>query len=219
MQKIILTLAISSCLSACSYACNDDHIKGNGKITTQQRTVTSFDKISLGGSIDIDITQSGTESAAVETDENLMDYIVTEVEGTTLKIHVKENYSVTSKKLVVHISCKELKAISSGGSGDVESKTKLTAGNFSVSQGGSGDFKLQLAVQTLKISKAGSGDFHLEGSADELKISSAGSGDVHAKNLICQSADISSAGSGDVVLRKGTSAKVSLAGSGEIMYQ
>lgn len=219
MQKIILTLAICSSMSACIYACNDEHIKGNGKIINQERSLSSFDKISLGGSIDMDITQGATESAVVETEENLMNYIITEVEGSTLKIHVKENYSVDSKKLVVHISCKQLKAVSCGGSGDVLAKSKITSDEFSISQGGSGDFNLQLAVQKLKISKAGSGDFHLEGSADELKISSAGSGDVDARNLLCQHADISSAGSGDVVLRKGTSTRVSSAGSGEVTFQ
>lgn len=220
MKKIILLIATGILYASVSIACNDETIKGNGKEIKETRSLGSFDKISLAGSVDIKIEQGGTESVTIETDENLAQYIITVIENGALSIHTKEDvYLKPTKDIVVHVSCKSLKAISSGGSGDVKTVTKLTGDVLSVSQGGSGDYKLDLAVEKLKISKAGSGDFTITGSVEEMKISSAGSGDVKARELNCQSADISSAGSGDFILRKGTPAKISNVGSGEISYE
>ncbi len=213
-------MAVGILSASLSVACNDETIKGNGIEKKDSRSLESFDKITLAGSVDIKIEQGGTESATVETDENLVGYVITVVENGTLSIHTKDNvYLKPTKDIVVYVNCKTLKAISSGGSGDVKTVTKLSGDVLSISQGGSGDYKLDLAVDKLKISKAGSGDFTITGSVGEMKISSAGSGDVIAKDLNCLNADISSAGSGDFVLRKGTPAKISNVGSGEISYE
>lgn len=199
--------------------CDFEKIKGNEKVVTKERTLASFDKINAGGSIDIIIDQNGKESVSVETDENLQEYIITEIKDGELDIHVKQHYNLTTTKLIVHVSCANLKAINTGGSGDVKSISKITADDFSISHGGSGDFDLDLAVKKLKISTAGSGDYKLKGNADEFNLSSAGSGDIDARSLACTSAKISSAGSGDVILKKGVTASVSSIGSGEVIYQ
>lgn len=199
--------------------CNEERIKGNGNVVSKDRALTSFDKINLGGSIDIIIDQNGKEAASVETDENVQEYVITEVKDGELSIHLKENVNVSTKKLVVHISCAKLRAINSGGSGDVKTISKITGDDFSISHGGSGDFDLDFSVKKLKISTAGSGDYTIKGSAEDFNLSSAGSGDVNARELACGSAKISMAGSGDIKLKKGVSASVSSVGSGSVEYE
>ena len=199
--------------------CDDEKIKGNGKVVSKERALTSFDKINLAGSIDIIIDQNGKEAVTVETDENIQDYIITEVKDGTLNIHLKEHYDVNATKLTVRVNCSKLKSINSGGSGDVKTLSAISGDDFSISHGGSGDFDLNFAVKKLKISHAGSGDYILKGNAEEFNLSSAGSGDVNAKELACTTAKISSAGSGDVVLKKGVTASVSSVGSGDVSYE
>ncbi|MEP7265659.1 MAG: head GIN domain-containing protein [Bacteroidota bacterium] len=217
MKKILFILFL---LPALGYAnCDKDHVKGNGTIKSESRNLNSFNKISTGGSIDIVIEQGFTESAEITTDENLMSYIITEVKDNTLSIHFKENVSISSTKLIVKVNCKELRAISAGGSGDVKTAGVLKADKLEISQGGSGDFKLNLNVSKLEISKAGSGDFKLEGKIADLELSSAGSGNLDASKTTVGDAEISMAGSGDVVLPKGTKPKVSSVGSGDVHYE
>jgi hypothetical protein len=202
-----------------SAKCDDEKVKGNGKVTTVERSLSSFDKINLAGSIDIIIDENGKEGATIETDENLQEYIVTEIKDGALNIHEKEHYNLNATKLVVRVSCSKLSAINSGGSGDVKTASPLKGDDFAISHGGSGDFNVTFAVKKLKISTAGSGDYVLKGSADEFNLSSAGSGDVNAKELACTTAKISSAGSGDVTLKKGVTASVSSVGSGDVHYE
>lgn len=220
MKKLLLLLAITGLASSLAFAkCDEEKVKGNGKVVSKERSLASFTKINTGGSIDLIIDQNGKEAATVETDENLHDYIITEVKDGALNIHVKEHINLSSTKLVIHISCKELESVNSGGSGDIKTASKITGDEFKISHGGSGDFNLTLAVKRLKISTAGSGDYVLKGSADEFTLSAAGSGDIHASELACENAKISTAGSGDVHLKKGTAAKISSVGSGDVMYE
>ena len=220
MKNYLIILCLLGFISFNAFAkCDDEKVKGNGNVVSKDRALASFDKINLAGSIDIIIDQNGKESATVETDENLQEYIITEIKDGALNIHEKEHYDLKSTKLIVHLSCSKLKAISSGGSGDVKTASTITGDDFAISHGGSGDFNLNFAVKKLKISTAGSGDYVLKGTADEFNLSSAGSGDVNAKEMACTTAKISSAGSGDVILKKGVTASVSSVGSGDVSYQ
>ncbi|HKR04112.1 MAG TPA: head GIN domain-containing protein [Bacteroidia bacterium] len=218
-NNLILICLLGIISYTASAKCDDEKVKGNGKVVSKERALASFDKINLAGSIDIIIDQNGNEAVTVEADENLQEYIVTEIKDGALNIHEKEHYNLNATKLIVHVSCSSLNAINSGGSGDVKTVSPVKGDDFSISHGGSGDFDLTFAVKKLKISTAGSGDYVLKGTADEFNLSSAGSGDVHAKELACTTAKISSAGSGDVVLRKGVTASVSSVGSGDVSYE
>jgi hypothetical protein len=220
MKNLFVILCLIGFISISSFAKNNDEkIKGNGKVISKDRTLSSFDKINLAGSVDITIDQNGKESVTVETDENIQDVVITEIKDGTLNIHLKEHVDVNSTKLIVHVNCSHLKAISSGGSGDVKTLSKLTGDEFKISHGGSGNYDLDISVKKLKISTAGSGDYVIKGNADDFDLSSAGSGDVNAKEMSCTSAKISSAGSGDVILKKGVTASVSSVGSGDVTYE
>ncbi len=220
MNKYFITLCITAFIAITAIAQSQEHFKGNGNITKETRVVSDFDKIAIAGSIDLTIDQNGKEELAVETDQNLQNLIITEVKDGTLNIHVKNGVSVSYNKINVHVSCKQLKMISSGGSGNVNSVSKINSGDFSISSGGSGNYKLELNVDDLKISSGGSGNFTLKGNAEEVNYTGAGSGNVNAKELnISETCNISIAGSGDVKLKKGTKAKVSSVGSGDVSYE
>lgn len=216
MKKLFVILLVFPFFT---YAKCDEHVKGNGNVKTDARSVNSFSKISSAGSIDVIIEQGNTEEAEVITDENLQQYIITEVKNNTLSIHIKDKVSISSTKLIVKVKCRELTAISAGGSGDISTSNELKSEKLAISQGGSGDFDLHLNVGTLEISKAGSGDFELEGKIQKLEVSSAGSGDLNASKTTLGDAAISMAGSGDVVLPKGSKPKVSSVGSGDVSYE
>src|SRR5712671_8217893 len=67
-------------------ACIFDSIGGSGKIITEPRTVSGFSKVSLSGSGQVVIEQTGMESLTVTTDDNLLPYIKAEVHGDTLEL-------------------------------------------------------------------------------------------------------------------------------------
>ena len=69
-------------LSACSLTV----IEGSGSVVTEEREVGDFENITLESFGELIITQGDEPSLIIEADDNLMQYITTEVKGDTLHI-------------------------------------------------------------------------------------------------------------------------------------
>ena len=72
--------------SACIVPFAPRLVRGSGDIVKESRDVDGFDRIVVTGAGTVIITQGGSESLTIETDDNLMEYIETEVSGNTLEI-------------------------------------------------------------------------------------------------------------------------------------
>lgn len=192
---------------------------GNGPLVTESRSAADFQSISISGSIDLHVRQSGQEGVQVQAQANLLPLIETTVEGRTLAIRWKDNSNVrTSRDVMVTVDVKELKAITASGSGDIRLDA-LKGGQFKLSISGSGDARLDgLAVEDLGVSIAGSGDVRAQGRTARFAVRISGSGDVDAAALESDDVTVAIAGSGDasVVARKAL--EVSIAGSGDVSY-
>ncbi len=218
MKKLFLAFtALALCLSAT--ACMLDHVKGSGKITSENKNTGVFSNIRSSGSIDIVITQSDNHAATVETDDNLQQYVVIENEKGTLNIYFKKGIEVSPTKAIVHLSCSQLGNIASSGSGDITTKGNFKTNELTISHSGSGDFDLDITALKVGIKKSGSGDVELKGNVEEFSIASSGSGDTDASQLNCLNAIVRSSGSGDYVFKKGIKVSTSISGSGEVEYR
>ncbi len=69
-------------------------IKGNGNEKTETRKVSTYDQVELEGSMNVKLV-AGTEGVLeVQAEENLLEYILTEVSGDELKISTKKGYNL-----------------------------------------------------------------------------------------------------------------------------
>ena len=220
MKKSILLTALLFCISF-SYA-GDKSIKGNGNMTTITRTTSNYDGISCAGQFDY-ILVAGTEGKiTIEGEENLLDYIVTEVKNNKLVIKTQNHINLkpsNNKTIKITIPFKDISSVSLAGSGDLWNKDVISATNLDVSLAGSGDILLNINASSTKGSIAGSGDLTLKGSTNNLQANVAGSGDFHGFNLQSNHTDVSVAGSGDAEVVCNESLKARVAGSGDIEYR
>ncbi|CAM1343608.1 head GIN domain-containing protein [Tenacibaculum amylolyticum] len=221
MRKLLLTLFICSSVTAFSQSWwNSKKVRGNGDVTTEKRTVGSFDEVSLGGFFDVILVNGNEGKITLEGEENILPYIITEVKGGTLRIKTKKNTNLkTTRKLTVTVPFEQIEGVSLGGSGNIIAKKTIKGNNVSFSIGGSGNIKAAVEAQTVKSSIGGSGSIRLEGDADNLKCSIAGSGNIKAYELTTNSLKVSVAGSGDVQATVKDRIKASIAGSGSVYYK
>ena len=199
LKKISLCLAVLS-LPALS-GCMMNFIEGSGVSATETRTLTDFDSISLAGSGDVSVVKGDEFKVVVEADDNLMQYVKTEVNGRDLGLAMESSFKnpIRTKTTVRYtVTCPELKSVSVAGSGDINAE----------------DFE----TDEFSIAIAGSGDVKLTGSANKLDISIAGSGDCKLQDFVVKNAEISVAGSGTARIRAEETLDVSIAGSGDVYY-
>ena len=194
-------------------------VKGNGDIVTKTRTVTDYDKIAVAGSFDVALFRGKEGTITIKADENLMEYIITEVKKGTLKIKTKKGYNISTRKtIVVTVPFKNIDAVSLAGSGDVFSNDVIKSSELKLSIAGSGNLNLKVSTKNLKSSIAGSGNINLSGDTNQFTCSIAGSGNINGYNLKATIATVKIAGSGNIKVNAIDEIYAKNVGSGNIYY-
>jgi len=207
-------------VSAQSWWGNNKRVKGNGNITTETRKTSDYDEVSVGGFFDVILVKGKEGKIKIEGEDNLMEYIITEVNNGTLKIKVKKGINIkTTRRLTVTVPVKEIEKVSLGGSGNIKSDMLLKADAFGVSLGGSGNITLRIDANTIGSAIGGSGNIRLSGKADSMKSSIAGSGSIKAYELQVNYIKATIAGSGDIRVSVKDEIKATIAGSGSVYYK
>ena len=222
-SKILLAAAL---LSGAGVASVHAHpIVKIAHFETVDRHLSGFSSVSVSGSFDVFITQGNTESVKVEAPSDVLDHIITEVNGGELKIYNKhDNWSWNDwfgghhKKIAIYVSAKDLNAISLSGSGDVFFKEGITSNSLKLRVSGSGDVLGKVQVKTLESSISGSGDMKLSGSAENSSVDVVGSGDFTGRNLVTVNTYVRVTGSGDADVNASDKVDAAVRGSGDVHY-
>ncbi|MBA6152572.1 head GIN domain-containing protein [Gelidibacter maritimus] len=218
MKKLILLLTavlIATTIQA------QKKIKGNGKIMTVTRTTSDYDVVKFAGPFDYVLISGAEGTIQIEGEENLLQYIVTEVKNGILSIRTKNKVNLQtsrSKTIKVTVPFEAINAVSLSGSGDVWNENIILASNFQTSITGSGDVTLEIEATTIDASVTGSGDLTLKGKTNSLKASVTGSGDYKGSNLSAYDVDVSVTGSGDAKVACTGHLKARVSDSGDIQY-
>lgn len=222
MKKLII-LSLALLVSTISEAqWGSKKIKGNGNMTTITRTTGEYDGIKCAGSFDYILVAGDEGKITIEGEENLLEYIVTEVKGGKLIIKTENKVNLSTswnKTIKVTIPFRDINSVSLAGSGDLWNEDKITTNNLDVSLAGSGDVILDVEATSVEGNLAGSGDLTLKGKTNDLEASLAGSGDIHAFGLEANNTVVSIAGSGDAEVVSNMSLKARVSGSGDIEYK
>lgn len=197
-------------------------VRGNGDYITQNRSVGSYDQISVTGSFEVNLVSGAEGSLEVQAESNLMEHLITEVKGGHLKISVERGYELVASRrmpIKIEVPVEHIKGLTLTGSGDVIGRSQLQADDFEVKLTGSGDIELKLEAQRIRGRVTGSGDIVLKGSTLDLECEVTGSGDFQASELKAQKVMASVAGSGDIEIHATDELQAKVQGSGDISYR
>ena len=195
-------------------------VKGNGKLIQKTRNVSSFNGVGLSGSFDVFLVEGNEGKIELSVEENLEQYLVTEVKNGKLNIRWKKGTNIrTSRDTEVTVHFKKLNSVALAGSGDIVSRDMIKTDKLDIAVAGSGDIKLELSAQAAKAAVSGSGDIQLSGSATEFEAAVAGSGDIEAYDLETEKAELKISGSGTVQCSVEKELVARISGSGDIKYK
>lgn len=188
-----LALVVVAALGAAACA---PGVNGSGHVKTERRPVSGFTSVTLSGVGHLIITQTGTESLSITTDDNILPLIDTRVNGGTLSIGVKPGSLIGRvTQLDYHLTVKTLRGIDVSGAGTATA-TGLTADAFDITLSGAGNATISGQSQSLSVTISGAGGFDGRQFATQtatVNISGAGSASVATSQTL--DATISGAGS------------------------
>lgn len=200
---------------------SNKRVSGNGDYITETRRVSEYDQVSLQGSMDVKLIAGKEGELSVEAESNLMEYILTEVNGGNLKISVEKGVNISPSKrmgITITVPFETLEEVSLTGSGDITTSARIKASAFQVQLTGSGDISLDLDAEKVRGRITGSGDIELVGETEEFECSVTGSGDFDASKLKAERVSASVSGSGDIEVYASQELKTRITGSGDINY-
>ena len=212
LRLLILAISILS-ISACTQGQFWKTVYGNNKVVTKERNTEHFTGIQVSSGIDVYLKQGDNEAISVEADENLHEYILTEVRNGVLHVYTEANIRKAERKRV-HVTIKEVTSISTSSAGDVIGETPVKCDRLEVSASSAGDIKLEVYAKEIKASLNSAGDITLTGETDLLEAHLSSAGDLNAYELKAREADIStsSAGDADINVSEKITARASSAG-------
>jgi len=193
-------------------------IEGNGKVVVQERSVSSFTVIDVGGAFEIELTQGDQTALTIEADENLLNLIITEVSGNTLEIYTKEDIR-KFEKLKVYITFVELEELDLSGACEVYGNGTLQLDKLSCDVSGAMEMDLSLNASELTIDASGASEINLAGFAETVSIELSGAGELSAFELETDyfSLEISGAGDADIFVNKELDVEAS--GAASVRYK
>lgn len=225
MKKLITSIVLSIFFFSPTQAqwwSGTEEINGNGNMTIESRTVSDYDRVSLLGSMDVQLVAGKEGKLKVEAEENLLKYIVTEVEDNSLKIKVEKGYSLDPSRnmgIKIVVPFESLKAVTLTGSGDIYSSDEIRSKNFDIKIVGSGDVKLYVTAKDASAGVTGSGDIELRGSSENFDCKVTGSGDISAFDFKSETVNARVLGSGDIQVYASEELIAKTPGSGDIEYR
>ena len=213
MKQIVYLFIIPLFLSSCS------NIKGSGKIITENRNVKDFTAISASAGIDVEVLTGDKTSVQVEADDNVIEYILTKVEGNTLKIRMR-SVNLLNAHLKVFVTAPEITGIHVSSSATVIVKDVLkSAGKISLSANSSGDITAMVDAPEIVTDAGSSGTIKVSGRTITHHAEASSSGDVLAEDLLSENTSASASSSGTVKVHASVTLNAKASSSGSVKYR
>ena len=222
-MKNLFTLCLILVFTFSSYAQWGKRIKGNGNVVTIERNTGDYDGVSVAGWFDVELVKGKEGNITLKGEENLLEYIITEVENDRLVVKVEKGVNLKSSNwrngISVTIPVEEISDLSMSGSGDLTSSVVLDSDNLDIRMSGSGDCALEVQTKNLEVRLSGSGDLKFAGNTTNFDVTVSGSGDISAYELEADNVEATVSGSADIQVTANSAIEARVSGSGDITYK
>jgi len=209
----LLLLITSITLFSCG-----PHVEGNGIVTKENHKIGNATSIDISGQFAVFLSQGKSSKLAIETDENLHEYIDVSAENNTIKVKT-EAYITEAEELNIYVTMPDVYNIDLSGAVQLETEGKIKTDYLTIDASGATEMQLNVNVKRLNLEMSGASETILSGKAENVEIEASGACGIEAFKLNAKNMfiDISGAGKADVNAKKILDVEIS--GAGEIRYK
>lgn len=198
-MKFAIVIIIGLVCTNCVFA--DKGLIGSGNVIKEIRQAKSFNQINIDGIFSIYLSQGEKEGIEVEADDNLLEYVKTDIRNGVLSIDFTYSKGIQkSTKLNIHITIRDISQLQLDGIGSVSCLTELN-------------------LSKLNIINSGIGSIKLKGTASEVTIKNSGVGSIKASDFEVEYLIVNTTGVGNVKVNATKELSVDLSGVGNVYYK
>jgi hypothetical protein len=178
-------------------SCRLGGVRGNGDIEVQERDIEAFSKLEASGAFEILVICGEDPSLKIRTDENLFQYVETDIRGDRLIIDSEKNLD-PSDDVKVRITTPVLEGIELSGANEII-----------VREIDSEDFELEMSGAT---------EAKLSGKVKRISIDASGASEIDNKDLIAEAVRIDASGATEAVVYASQRLKANVSGAGDVKF-
>jgi hypothetical protein len=180
-----------------NFSVNFGGVKGSGNVQTEKRGVADFRAIEVGGVFEVEVIAQKEFSVEVEADDNLLQFIKTEVRGGTLEISTEKRIS-TKERIRIRISAPDIESV------QVSGASKLSLAN--------------LKNDSLKVDASGASKIKIDGETGNLEVELSGASKLDAENLKSENVNVDGSGASSASVNVSGDLKADLSGASKVTY-
>jgi hypothetical protein len=201
-------------LSSCRFNCKH----GSGKLITETRNIRSFLRLDVSGGYKVVVKQDSSDKLTITADDNLMQYVKTDVVGDKLKISSSRSIC-TSGQYIVYVSVKNLTEVEISGATSLFSDGKLTVKDIEIRTSGATKINLNLNADNVSTVTSGLTDIYLEGQAQSHKVETSGSSTLNAFDFVVNKYRIESSGLSHCKINVLNDLDINSSGMSDVQYR
>ena len=215
--NFIATACLVLLLSACNLNINTGE-KGNGNVVTTERTVDAdFNEVRGSAGLEVYLTQGNENKIVVEADENLHQYIETDVENGKLHITTSENIG-QSKAKKIHVTFVELNNIEASSGAEVVGNTVIKSQNLSLKASSGATLEVAIFAQELNAKTSSGAELDVSGKATTISAKASSGSELDAKELLVLNCSAEASSGAKVVINVKEKLQTQVSSGGDIEY-
>ncbi len=172
-------------------------IRGSGNAVSENRNLSGFRSVEVGGIFKVEVVAQREFGVEVSADDNLLEYINTEVDGDLLKISTTRRINPSST-MTIKISAPDIEHL------DVSGVANVTVSDLKNSSFG--------------LHTSGASKINLAGETDKLSIEVSGASKIDAEDLKSRAANIDSSGASKITVFATESVRAEASGASKVFY-
>ncbi len=236
----VAAFVVTGCISVGGESwLNAKTVRGSGDVISEEREIAGVEAVELATIGNLYIEIGDEESLVIEAEDNLLEYIETDVHWGELVIETRNVNLRTRRPINYYLTVKELTAAKISSAGNIE-VDDITTEKFTIGISSAGDFRMgRLEADRVRIRVSSAGDTYIDyltaksldvkisssgnvsiddGRVDSQNISVSSSGDYRAEDLESREAEVDVSSSGDATVRVSEYLDASASSSGDIKY-
>lgn len=187
------------------------------------REAKGFHGISVNSSLDVYLSQGGTEAVAVSASETkYRDHIKVEVKDGLLIVRYDNeglHWGSGNKKLKAYISFKDIDKLDISGACDVFITGSIKAENLKVTLSGASDLKGKLEAKKLIVDISGASDMTVSGASDQLDVEASGASNFKGFDFTTDVCNARASGASDIKITVNKELTAHATGASDVRYK
>jgi hypothetical protein len=218
-SSFLLLSLLSLFLSACDMF--GERIHGNGNVKSVTRQADHFNSVSVRSNINLHIKQDSAWSVRIEADENLLEFIETEVHSGLLEIKVAKSYELEpSRSINVYVTAPEFTGLTASGSSEIASDSKITASDkLDIDISGASNITLDLKSPRVEAELSGASKATLRGETKDFTLRGSGASEFMCFELMAENTDVDVSGASNGDVFASVKLKADASGASNVRYK